>query len=89
MESVMEIKSEVFGRCVEEIDVSVELKNGDLLLCCGREYLRFIWDAKAAQNRQLRWVMVPGIGYASKCFLRSLGVIKELKSPCDCRGYVG
>ena len=34
MESVMVIKIEVFGRCVKEIDVSVELKNGDLLLCC-------------------------------------------------------
>jgi len=27
MASVMEIKSEVFGSCVEEIDVSVEVKN--------------------------------------------------------------
>jgi len=27
MESVMKIKIEVFGRCVEEIDVSVEVKN--------------------------------------------------------------
>jgi len=35
MASVMEIKSEVFGRCVEEIEVSVEVKNGDLLLCLG------------------------------------------------------
>jgi hypothetical protein len=89
MESVMVIKIEVFGSCLKEIDVSVELKNGDLLLCCVREYLRFIWEAKAAQNRQLRWVMVPGIGYASKCFLHTLGVIKELKSPCGGRGLVG
>ena len=29
MASVMEIKSEVFGNCVEEIDVSVELKKVD------------------------------------------------------------
>jgi hypothetical protein len=29
---------------------------------------------------------VPGIGYASKCFLRTLGVIEELKSPCVCVG---
>jgi hypothetical protein len=43
MASVKEIKSEIFGRCVEEIDVSVELKNGDLLLCYEWKYLRFIW----------------------------------------------
>ena len=59
---MMEKKSEVFGRCVEEIDVSVEVKNGDLLLCYECKYLRFIWAAKAAKNRRLRWVMVPGIG---------------------------
>jgi len=82
----MEIKSEVFGRCVEEIEVSVEVKNGDLLLCYECKYLRFIWAAKAAQNRQLRWVKVPGIGYAFKCFIGTLGVIEELKSPCNCRG---
>ncbi len=87
MVSVIAIKSEVFGRCVEEIEVSVEVKNGDLLLCYECKYLRFIWAAKAAQNRQLRWVMVPGIGYAFKCFKGTLGVIEELKSPCDCRGY--
>ena len=79
-------KSEVFGRCVEEIEVSVEVKNGDLLLCYECKYLRFIWAAKAAQNRQLRWVKVPGIGYAFKCFIGTLGVIEELKSPCNCRG---
>ena len=83
---MMEKKSEVFGRCVEEIEVSVEVKNGDLLLCYECKYLRFIWAAKAAQNRQLRWVKVPGIGYAFKCFLDTLGVIEELKSPCNCRG---
>ncbi len=32
---MMAIKSDVFGSCVEEIDVSVELKNGDLLLWSG------------------------------------------------------
>ena len=68
MAFVMEIKSEVFGRCVEEIEVSVEVKNGDLLLCYECKYLRFIWAAKAAKNRRLRWVMVPGIGYDFKCF---------------------
>ncbi len=60
---MMAIKSEVFGSCVEEIDVSVEVEYEGEWLCCGREYLRFIWAARAAQNRQLRWVMVPGIGW--------------------------
>jgi hypothetical protein len=58
-------------------------------LCCGWKYLRFIWAAKAVKNRRYRWVMVPGIGYAFKCFLRTLGVIEELKSPCGYRGLVG
>jgi hypothetical protein len=35
LSSVMAIKSEVFGRCVEEIDVSVEIENRDAWLCCG------------------------------------------------------
>ena len=34
MAFVIEIKSEVFGSCVGGIDVSVELKNGDLF-CLG------------------------------------------------------
>ena len=42
MASVMEIKSEVFGRCVEGIDVSVEVEYGDDWLCCGWKYLRLI-----------------------------------------------
>jgi hypothetical protein len=35
MASEMEIKSEVFGICVEEIDVSVEVECGGVWLCCG------------------------------------------------------
>jgi len=35
MAFVMAIKSEVFGRCVEEIDVSVKVEYGDDWLCCG------------------------------------------------------
>ena len=65
---MMEKKSEVFGRCVEEIDVSVEVEYEGEWLCCGREYLSFIWEAKAAQNRRYRWVMVPGIGYLLSFF---------------------
>jgi hypothetical protein len=53
------------------------------LALLGWKYLRFIWADKAAQNWRLRVMMVPGIGYASKCFLHTLGVIEELKSPCD------
>ena len=49
MASVMEIKSEVFGRRVEEIDVSVEVEYEGRWLCCEQKYLRFIWAAKAAQ----------------------------------------
>ena len=60
--SVMAIKSEVFGSCVEEIGVSVEVKNGDILLCCEWKYLRFILGGKAAQDWRYRWVMVSGIG---------------------------
>jgi len=53
MESVMAIKSEVFGSCVEEIDVSIEIKYEGRWLCCEWKQLRFAWEAKAAQN--LRW----------------------------------
>jgi len=49
----MEIKSEVFGSCVEEIDVYVEVEYAGEWLCCGWKYLRFIWEAKAAQD--WRW----------------------------------
>jgi hypothetical protein len=50
MASVMEIKSEVFVRCVEEIDVSVDAKYEGGWFCCEWKYLRFVWAAKAAQN---------------------------------------
>jgi hypothetical protein len=33
--------------------------------------------------------MVPGIGFAFKCFLDTLGVIEEFKSPCGGRGFWG
>ena len=39
---VMEIKSEVFGKCVEEIDVSVEVEYEGRWICCECKYLRFI-----------------------------------------------
>ena len=60
MAFVMAIESEIFGSCVEEIDVSVEVECGGGWLCCGRKYLSFIWARKAAQDRLWRWEMVPG-----------------------------
>ena len=74
---------------LREIDISVELKKWDDWLCFEWKYLRFIWAAKASQDWRHMWVMVPGIGYAFKCFIGTLGVIEELKSPCGSRGLVG
>jgi hypothetical protein len=62
MASVMAIRSEVCGRCVGEINVSVELKDEDGWLCVGLKYLRLLAALKAPQAWRLRWVMVPGIG---------------------------
>ena len=62
MASVMAIGSEVFGSCVGEINVSVEVENSEVWLCCGLKYLRFILVGKVAQNLRWRWEMVPGIG---------------------------
>jgi hypothetical protein len=62
MVSVNAIGSEVFGSFVGEIDVSVELKKGVVLLCCGQKYLRLILAGKAAQYVGWWWAMVPGIG---------------------------
>ena len=50
MASVMVIGSEVFGRCVGEIDVSAVVKYGDAWLCCEWSYFRFIWAVKGAQK---------------------------------------
>jgi len=53
------------------------------------EIFELFWGQNSSSRLAVEWVMVPGIGYASKCFLDTLGVIEELKSPCDCRGFVG
>jgi hypothetical protein len=58
----MAIKNELFGSCVEEIFVSVEVEYGGGWLCCGWKYLSCFGDGKAAQDWRWRWVMVPGIG---------------------------
>ena len=68
MASVMAIGSEVFGRCVGEIDVSVEIKNVVVWLCCGLIYLGFVLAGKAAKDWCRRVVMVPGIGGHFRCF---------------------
>ena len=62
MASVMGIGSEVFASCVGGIDVSVEIENRGVWLCCGLIYLGFILAGKVAQNLRWRWEMVPGIG---------------------------
>jgi hypothetical protein len=50
MASVMAIKSEVFGGCVEEKDVYVEVEYGDDWLCCEWKYTKFIRVRTAAQD---------------------------------------
>ena len=67
------------------IDVSVEVKNGDLLLCYECKYLRFIWAAKAAKNRRWMVVMVPGIGW----HFRRLRVVEEIRSHLFNRNLAG
>ena len=47
MVSEMAMGSEVFGSCAGEINVLIELKNGDDLLCCGRVFA-ITWRGKAA-----------------------------------------
>ena len=64
----MAIGSEVFGSCVEEIDVSVELEKRGIWLCFGLIYLGFILAGKAAQYLRWWWTMVPGIGSRFRCF---------------------
>jgi hypothetical protein len=68
MVSVMGKLSEVFGRCVVGIDVSVEAEYGDDWICCEQKYLRFVLAGKAPQDCLQRWVRVPGIGSAFRCF---------------------
>ena len=62
MASVMTIESEVCGRCVAVIDVSVGMENRGAWICCGCNYLGFVLAGKAAQYLQWRLEMVPGIG---------------------------
>ena len=50
MASVMATRYEVFGSCVEEIDVSVEIENSEVWLCCGWNYLGFIFWRDSGSN---------------------------------------
>ena len=68
MASVMAIESEVFGSCVGEIDVLVEIVNRGIWLCCGWKYLRIILAGKVPYEWLWRWGMVPGIGRHFRCF---------------------
>ena len=68
MASVMAIGSEVFGSCVGDILVSLEIKNVVVWLCCGLIYLGFVLAGKAAKDWCRRVVMVPGIGGHFRCF---------------------
>ena len=81
--SLMAIGSEVFGRYVAEIDVSVEIKNVVVWLCCGWKYLGFVLAGNRLNicGEWERWCQVlEGI-------LGALGLIEEIKSPCGCRGF--
>ena len=62
--------SEVFGRYVGEIDVSVEVENSESLLQFGWNYLGFMLVEKAAKDWCRRVVMLSGIGRRIWCFGR-------------------
>ena len=55
--SVIATGSEVFGRSVGGIVVSVELRNGAVWLCFGKSYMRLILAGKVLQDWLLRVVL--------------------------------
>jgi hypothetical protein len=84
MLSVMAIRSEVFGSCVEGIDVSVEIGNRVAWLCCESNYLGFFWQAKRLNVCSVvgRWCQVlEGV-------LTMWVLIEEIKNPCGSRGLL-
>ena len=85
MASVKATRCEVFGGCVGEIDVSVEVENRGGWLCCGWNYMGFILVGKVPQDWQYRW----GWCQVLEEIFASFGVIEELKSSCVCRGLRG
>jgi hypothetical protein len=76
MVSVMEIVSEVSGRCVEKIDVSVGARTRKLIMLQEQAPEDSLLD-KAAQDWYWRWEMVPGTGNVLSC----LRVIENIISP--------
>jgi len=74
--SVMAIRSEVFGSCVGEINVSVEQSNVVVWLCCGLIYMRFILAGKV-----LKICLAVGNGARYWGSFLVLGVIEEIKTP--------
>ena len=62
MASVKATEREAIGRCVGEINVSVELKNEDGWLRCRGKYLRLILVKKSCSILAEEVGMAPGIG---------------------------
>ena len=86
MASVMAIWSEVFSSCVGEINVSVELRNGDDWLCCGWKYLRFILGSQSGS------ILSAEVGDGARYWrLVEAGVEygETIKNPCVGRSLVG
>ena len=82
---MLAIESDVFGSCVEDICISLELMNGDFLLCYRWIYVRFIWVVRVAQNRRWTWSMEQGIGW----LFGGEEVIEEIKKPLWWQGLLG
>jgi hypothetical protein len=83
MASVMAMESQVLDRCVGKINVSVEVENSEVLLCCGWKKLRLNLQGNRLNicGGGRRWYQV------LEGTLGALGLIVELKSPCGCRGF--
>ncbi len=75
MISVIAIGGEVFGRCVEKIDVLAVVEQEEDWLCCGRKYLRFSGVKKRINicREGGRWSQV------SDTVLRRLGMCRSTK----------
>ncbi len=80
---MLTIGGEVFGSCVEEIDVLVEIVNRGIWLCCEWKYLSCLGAEKGLKigSGGRRWCQV------SDGVLGALGLIEEMKSPCGGRGF--
>jgi len=83
MASVMAIGSEVPGRCVEEIEISVGVDYEGRWLCCGWIFEVYLGVKSVSKSELEVGEMVPGIGW----LLGTLEVIEEIKNPCRSRGF--